>query len=82
MLASCAAVIPVGGTVDAADPTDPCGAKGYSTLLGGTLAAVTLPMDLNDRVVRPGDSVTMDYDPTRLNFELNENDVIVGLSCG
>lgn len=72
----------IGGSADATDPTDPCGAKGYSALLGAPLAAVTLPADLNDRVLRPGDAATTDYIPDRLNIELDENGTIVGLSCG
>lgn len=64
------------------DPTDPCGAQGYTGLLGSSLAAVTLPADLNDRVLRPGDAATTDYDPSRLNIELDETDTIIGLSCG
>jgi len=81
LLAACS--IPfLGSDAPATDPTDPCGAKGYSSLLGSPLAAVTLPADLNDRVIRPGDAVTLDYDPTRLNLELDASGIIVGLSCG
>lgn len=82
VLSGCATVGSVLGRDDPVDPTDPCGAQGYSSLLGSSLAAVTLPADLNDRVVRPGDAVTFDYDPTRLNIELNDDGLIVGLSCG
>ena len=64
------------------DPTDPCGAQGYTSLLGANLAAVTLPADLNDRVLRPGDLATADYDPSRLNIELDDSGTIIGLSCG
>jgi len=70
----------VGG--DAADPTDPCGAKGYTSLLGASLAAVTLPADLNDRVIRPGEVRTQDFDASRLNIEVTEDGTIIGLSCG
>lgn len=67
---------------DDIDPTDPCGAQDYTSLLGSPLAAVTLPADLNDRVLRPGDLATTDYDPSRLNIELDEGGTIIGLSCG
>ena len=81
LLAGCSLPF-TGGGAAAPDPTDPCGAKGYSSLLGSPLAAVTLPADLNDRVIRPGEAVTLDYDPTRLNLELDANGIIIGLSCG
>ena len=66
----------------AVDATDPCGAQDYTALLGAPLAAVTLPADLNDRVLRPGDMATTDYDPSRLNIELDDAGTIIGLSCG
>lgn len=70
----------VGG--ETADTTDPCGAKGYTSLLGSQLAAVTLPADLNDRVIRPGEVQTQDFDASRLNIEVTEDGTIIGLSCG
>ena len=81
LLAGCSGTSPSAGG-DAVDPTDPCGAKGYSSLLGAPLAAVTLPADLNDRVIQPGTAATTDFDPSRLNLELDANGTIIGLSCG
>jgi Peptidase inhibitor I78 family len=34
------------------------------------------------RIIRPGDMVTMDYSPTRLNVRVNAMDIILSLSCG
>jgi len=34
------------------------------------------------RLIRPGQAVTMDYRPDRLNVELDASDSIVKLSCG
>lgn len=34
------------------------------------------------RVVRPGQAVTMDYRPDRLNVELDASDIVVRISCG
>jgi len=79
-LASCG-MLPGSGN-SGTDPTDPCGAKGYTQLLGTSLAAATLPADLNDRVIRPGEAQTQDFDPSRLNIEVNEAGMIIGLSCG
>ena len=78
-LASCSTPEPESGPTDM---TDPCGAKAYSGLLGAPLAAVTLPADLTTRVLRPGEMATLDFLPERLNIALDEDDVIVGLSCG
>lgn len=34
------------------------------------------------RIVRPGDRVSMEHSPTRLNVELDAQGRIVGLACG
>ena len=34
------------------------------------------------RVVEPGQPVTMDYNPERLNIDVNERGAIIGLKCG
>ena len=34
------------------------------------------------RVIEPGQPVTMDYSPERLNINVNERGAIVGLKCG
>jgi hypothetical protein len=64
------------------DETDPCGAQGHTALLGSNIAAVTLPADLNDRVIGPNDAVTADFSPQRLNIETDADGLIIGLSCG
>lgn len=77
LLAGCADVVS-----DPVDETDPCGAQGHTALLGANIAAVTLPADLNDRVIGPNDAVTMDFVSDRLNIETNADGLIIGLSCG
>ena len=62
--------------------TDTCGASDYQSLVGANIAAVTLPADLNDRLIRPGDMVTMDFDPTRINFRLDGRGHIIAIDCG
>lgn len=34
------------------------------------------------RVLAPGDAVTLDYNPQRLNIDIDESEVIIRLSCG
>ena len=80
--AGCDRVADLSGVGGGVDPTDPCGAQNYTSLLGAPLAAVTLPADLNDRVLRPGDAATTDYIPSRLNIELDDAGTVIGLSCG
>lgn len=80
-LAGCAA-ISSGSDTAPVDPKDPCGAQGYTSFLGSNIAAATLPADLNDRVIKTGDPVTTDFDPSRLNIETNDDGLIIGLSCG
>jgi len=36
----------------------------------------------NLRVLAPGDAATMDYNPQRLNIDIDESEVIIRLSCG
>lgn len=34
------------------------------------------------RVIRPGQAVTMDYSPVRVNIHVNERNAITGITCG
>ena len=61
---------------------DTCGANDYASLIGTPLAAVTLPADLNDRVIEPDSAVTMDFVPERLNIYLDDAGIITQLTCG
>ncbi len=59
-----------------------CGAEGYQSLVGAKLAAVTMPADLNARIIKPGQAVTLDFRPDRINFELDARGVIRRVYCG
>jgi len=60
-----------------------CGAADYAALVGQNVAAFTaLAHQGPARIIRPGQPVTMDYNPERLNVLLDGDDRIVGLSCG
>ncbi|KQI68270.1 Peptidase inhibitor I78 family protein [Loktanella sp. DSM 29012] len=61
---------------------DGCGAAGYAGLLGQNIAAVTLPADLNHRVIGPNQMVTMDYVESRVNFETDIVGTIMRVTCG
>lgn len=65
-----------------ADPA-PCGAAAYAGLRGQQLTA--LPGDEipgTMRIILPGDTLTSDFNPTRLNVTLDDANRIATLSCG
>ena len=81
LLAACAAEpAPPPDAPGVAD--DPCGASGYAGLVGANVAAVTLPADLDHRIIGPDTVVTMDFVPERLNIEVTADGLIAGLRCG
>ncbi len=62
---------------------DACGASAYQDLVGQDarlLAAMTFPAPM--RVIRPGEAVTMDFAPNRLNVEVDEQERISRVYCG
>jgi hypothetical protein len=61
---------------------DTCSADDYGSLVGQPLAAVTLPKDLNARIIGPDTVVTMDHRPERLNIEVDGRGTIERLYCG
>ena len=60
-----------------------CHAVGLDGLVG--LPVRLLPADgawSTLRIIRPGEMVTMDYSPTRLNVRVDAADIVLSLSCG
>lgn len=60
-----------------------CGALAMQSLVGQpahVLAAMTFPA--GTRILRPGDAVTEDYGPSRLNIEIDLHEIISGVHCG
>ena len=71
-----------GGTPPALEP-DECGAATVAAFLGQDVAQFpTQERQGPVRVIRPGQPVTMDYNPMRLNVMLDANDQITGFRCG
>lgn len=80
ILAGCVAP-PVATPVQPAP--DECGAAPLQYLLGQPRQAIggmtfTKPV----RIIEPGQAVTMDYNPQRLNIELDGNGRISRIACG
>lgn len=64
------------------EPAETCGAAGHQSLVGSQLAAVTLPADLDARIIGPDTMVTQDYRPGRLNIAVDESGTITRVYCG
>ena len=67
-------------TVGDATARDACGASDFAGMMGMPLAALTVPQGA--RVIRPGDMVTQDFVPDRLNVVLDEADRLSRAFCG
>lgn len=83
VLAGCVAEVPPSQPPVQPPGPDACGASGMQGLIGqdrAVLAAMSLPM--GTRVIEPGQPVTTDYSPQRLNIDLDARDRIVRLWCG
>ena len=62
---------------------DDCGAAQLQGLIGqpvGILAGMTFTGTV--RILRPGDVVTMEFGPNRLNFAVDARDRITRITCG
>ncbi len=60
-----------------------CGASPDSNLVGQSvdiLAAMTFPAPM--RVIKPGMAITMDYNPKRLNIDVDDKGIITRVWCG
>ncbi|MEM9797743.1 MAG: I78 family peptidase inhibitor [Pseudomonadota bacterium] len=74
--------LPACQPVEAPAEEDLCGAANYQSLIGANIAAVTLPADLNARVIGPDTAVTMDFVLERLNVEFDAAGIIQRVRCG
>ena len=86
-LSACAepAPPPTGGSVNPVPPAaeDACGAANLAVLIGQPVSRFSTQARQGPaRVIRPGQPVTMDYNPLRLNVLLDADDRIVGARCG
>lgn len=62
---------------------DTCGAARFADLIGQDATALEKVLVLGPvRVIRPGDAVTKDFRPARINFMINESEAIRMVDCG
>ncbi|EYD73044.1 I78 family peptidase inhibitor [Limimaricola hongkongensis] len=83
LLAACASAPHIPTPTPA--PADPgaCGAAERQRLVGAPATALERELILGQvRVIRPGDAVTMDFSPTRINFEIDAMEQIARVYCG
>lgn len=59
-----------------------CDPQAHQTLVGKNIGEVSLPSELPQRVISPGDMVTQDYNPARLNIFVDPKGWIGRVSCG
>jgi len=95
LLAACGPKVPTADPVQPVEPPAPavpslptglddqCKANENAQLLGMTTDGLeeTLLL-LPTRIIRPGDLVTQDYRPQRLNIHLDATGAVTRLSCG
>ncbi|MFD1914040.1 I78 family peptidase inhibitor [Halodurantibacterium flavum] len=64
------------------EPQDSCGAEGYQGLVGQNARVITgINFAGPVRVIGPGDMVTMDFAPNRINFATDEAGRITRVYC-
>lgn len=84
LLAACSSV----DKPAAPHPDATCRAEAVPGLLGKLATAERVEMAREQtgaksvRVLAPGDAATMDYNPQRLNIEIDEAELIQRISCG
>ena len=61
---------------------DLCGAQSLQGVIGDPVSTLDEGVVADARVIRPGDAVTMDYRPDRLNIYLDLQDVVERVTCG
>ena len=73
----------LGGT-EVAEELQTCGAGSYINQLGEPLGSAVLPQGPEIRVVGPGfgSLLASRNDPSRLNLQVDEASVIIGVYCG
>lgn len=83
LLSACDATVPVPNGPPTPEPSqDTCNASQYSALIGQDATALERVLILSQvRVIRPGQAVTMDFRPERINFNVDGANRITSISC-
>lgn len=81
LLAACQPM-PPSTTVVVTPPASECIADRFQQFVGQKSPAITFPAGTEVRHYRTGDPVTMDLNPSRLNFEYDRTGKLVKVTCG
>ena len=83
-LAACGPVVVLPTEPDGGNgSSDSCGAAGLTEFLGQDASVIAATLFTNPiRVIRPGEMVTMEFNPNRINFEVDGEERIVRIYCG
>ncbi|WP_162891819.1 I78 family peptidase inhibitor [Profundibacter amoris] len=82
-LAACTEIPPDPPIDQPTEDTTACGGGPDSNLVGQSvdvLAAMTFPGPM--RVIRPGMLITQEYNPKRMNLDLDNKGIIIRVWCG
>ncbi|MPS27951.1 I78 family peptidase inhibitor [Pigmentiphaga sp.] len=85
----CAAPVPAAAPQPAAQaPQGQCQADAAQSLVGQQLSSVLAEEARkasgagSARVLRPGQAITMEFNPFRVNVEVNRREVVTAIRCG
>ena len=81
LLAACQPM-PPSTTVVVTQPASECIADRFKQFVGQKSPAISVPAGTEVRHYRTGDPVTMDLNPSRLNFEYDRTGNLVKVFCG
>ncbi|WP_394154667.1 I78 family peptidase inhibitor [Loktanella salsilacus] len=65
---------PIGGNA--------CDAAQYAGQVGGPFGDLRYPDDQEVRLINPGEMVTMEFNPDRLNIEIDTAGRVIAVTCG
>ena len=84
LLFTACAPLPPGSPLQVSDSTASCNAEVLSSEFVGQDASVLLATTFTApiRIIRPGDAVTEDFNPARINFVLDANERVTQVYCG
>jgi hypothetical protein len=77
-----AACTPVEQTAPSSAGPETCPKSEFNSLIGTDVNAAILPLTLTYRTVWPGEAVTLDHLPERMNIAVNDDGIVQGLTCG
>lgn len=64
------------------NPSDTCGLSQWEPMVGKDISTMRIGVGKRIRIISPGDQVTMDFVPERLNIYVNDENIITEIKCG